>query len=135
MPFVIDASITACWAFSDESDATAAAARARLEVESAVAPSLWGFEIRNTLVVNERRKRIRADVSDRFLRLLAELPIVIARSADETDILVLARRHALTIYDAAYLEVARRRREPLATLDRKLAAAAVAESVALIGAP
>lgn len=135
MPFVIDASITACWAFSDESDASAAAARARLAVDSAVAPSLWWFEVRNTLIVNERRKRLQEDVSAAFLRLLAALPILIDRSPHEADVLALARRHRLTVYDAAYLELARRRREPLATLDRKLADAASAESVPLIGIP
>jgi predicted nucleic acid-binding protein len=129
---VIDASITACWAFSDELDA--AAAKARLAVDSAVAPSLWWFEIRNTLIVNERRKRLQEDVCAAFLRLLAAMPIVIDRTPHEADVLELARRHRLTVYDAAYLELARRRREPLATLDRKLADAALAESVPLIGA-
>jgi predicted nucleic acid-binding protein len=52
------------------------------------------------------------------------------RSWDRT--LALARHHALTIYDAAYLEVTLRLALPLATLDDQLSRAARAESVDLI---
>ena len=54
-------------------------------------------------------------------------------SPDETHVLTLARRHRLTVYDAAYLELAAREALPLATLDAQLATAAQAEQVALIG--
>jgi predicted nucleic acid-binding protein len=46
--------------------------------------------------------------------------------------MALARAHALSVYDSAYLELARRRAAPLATLDRRLAAAATGEGVLLI---
>ena len=36
----------------------------------------------------------------------------------------LARDHRLSVYDAAYLELAKRLKVPLATLDRKLRGAA-----------
>ena len=48
--------------------------------------------------------------------------------------MTLARQRKLTVYDAAYLELAKRERLPLATLDRALEKAAVAEGVALFGA-
>lgn len=48
--------------------------------------------------------------------------------------MALARERKLTIYDAAYLELALREGLPLATLDRALEKAAVAEGVALFGA-
>jgi predicted nucleic acid-binding protein len=44
----------------------------------------------------------------------------------------LARRYRLTVYDAAYLELAQRQGVPLATLDGALAAAATAENVPLL---
>jgi prevent-host-death family protein len=44
----------------------------------------------------------------------------------------LARKHSLTFYDAAYLELAVRRNAPLATLDTRLATAARSESVSVI---
>jgi predicted nucleic acid-binding protein len=46
----------------------------------------------------------------------------------------LAARHGLTVYDAAYLELALRRGLALATLDRELRAAAQTEGVVLLGA-
>ena len=52
---------------------------------------------------------------------------------DEIQVLTLARRHRLTVYDAAYLELAGPEALALATLDGELATAAQAERVALIG--
>ena len=45
----------------------------------------------------------------------------------------LARRHRLTVYDAAYLVLALRKGVALATLDTMLAVAARAETVSLLG--
>ena len=58
MAFVLDASITACWAFQDEDHPDARLAFGRIRGEEAVVPGLWWFEVRNILVVNERRQRI-----------------------------------------------------------------------------
>jgi predicted nucleic acid-binding protein len=135
MPYVLDASIATCWAFADESDPVASWARALLVSDTASAPSLWWFEVRNALIVNERRNRISEPETMIFLGRLGRMPIAIDQSPLEADLLSLARLHKLTVYDAAYLELARRRGEPLATLDRKLALAAAAESISLLGTP
>ena len=45
----------------------------------------------------------------------------------------LAERFKLTVYDAAYLELARRRQLPLASLDRDLRDAAAAAGVEVLG--
>ena len=49
--------------------------------------------------------------------------------------LALARRRGLAVYDAAYLELARREGAPLATLDTALATAARTERVHLLSEP
>jgi predicted nucleic acid-binding protein len=133
MPFVIDASVTASWLLPDETDARAEQAYALLDTDSAVVPGLWWFELRNVFIVNERRGRIDQAKTQRALGLLASLPIQLDHAAEETTLLALARRHRLTVYDAAYLELAQREGLPLATLDEELAQAARAEKVALIG--
>jgi predicted nucleic acid-binding protein len=69
----------------------------------------------------------------RFLRDISRLAITIDASPNEAEVLTLARRHRLTVYDAAYLELAGREALQLATLDEELAAAARAEQVALVG--
>ncbi len=134
MPFVVDASIAACWAFQDEQDARADAALARLRLEEAVVPSLWWFEVRNILVVNERRKRLTEPGTNSFLRELSRLRIRVDREPEEAAVMRLARAHHLSVCDASYLELALREAIPVATLDAELAAAAVAEGTELIGA-
>jgi hypothetical protein len=58
MAFVPDASIAACWVFQDEDHPDAERAFLRMGAEEAVVPCLWWFEVRNILVVNERRQKI-----------------------------------------------------------------------------
>ncbi len=135
MVFVLDASVVASWAFADEVEPVALAAYERLRTEEASAPAHWWFEVRNALIVNERRGRIRETETKTVLMGLAILSVTIDRTPDESGIFHFARKHRLTFYDAAYLELASRLNAPLATLDKKLAAAAVAEKLSLLQAP
>ena len=105
----------------------------RLLDDEAIAPALWAIELRNILVVNERRKRIEPDDAEAFLRDLAGLPIRIRRDIDERPLLGLARKHRLTAYDATYLDLAVRTGADVATLDRSLANAVRAEGLELVG--
>ncbi len=132
MAFVLDASIVAVWALADESSPVAELAQSRLKYESAMAPSLWWYEVRNLPIVNERRKRLTVDDSTQFLQLLSSYPIRIDSVEDEITTLHFARKHRLSFYDAAYLALAMRERLPLATLDTDLAAAALAEGIPLL---
>ncbi len=134
MPFVVDASIAACWALRDEQHPFADAARTRVADDSAIAPVLWWFEIRNIIVVKERVGRITEADATTFLDWMTRLGISLDRSPESSELLRLARKHKLTAYDAAYLELAMRQRIPLATLDKNLAGAAEAEGVTLVGA-
>jgi predicted nucleic acid-binding protein len=132
MPFVLDASIAACWAFDDEDHPVAALALERIRADEAIAPSLWWFEVRNTLIVNERRGRLSEADTTIFLRELSRFGVAIDREPQEAAILTFARRHRLTVYDASYLELAQREAIPLASLDSDLRKAATALGVALI---
>ena len=132
MAFVVDASVVVAWALQ-EIHAVATLALARLENDRAIVPTLWWFEVRNGLVVNERRGRIHELRTSEFLQELARIAVLVDTAPVEAHVLGLARRHRLTVYDAAYLELAVRRSLPLATLDVPLAQAARAEAVQLIG--
>ena len=132
MPFVLDASISACWAFEDEDHPDATLALERIRSDEARVPSQWWFEVRNTLIVNERRGRLTDGDTAAFLRGLSRLGITIDRSPDEAAVLTLARRHRLTVYDASELELAQRASIPLAALDSDLARAAHAERVVIL---
>jgi len=133
---VLDASVTLAWALAGEVRSDDARALVeRVADEAAVVPALWPLEVGNAMLSAERRNRIRPDRVDAVWRQLDDLPIEID---SETSIRAwnatakLARRHGLTLYDASYLELAQRRRLPLATFDGALARAAAAESVAIV---
>ena len=132
MPFVVDASVAASWVLPDERHAVAERALARAEEDAAIAPWLLWFELRNILMVAERRKRLEADKTEEALQLLARLSIALDDAPDELAVMALARRHRLTVYDAAYLELSLRKGIPLATVDAALADAARSEGGALI---
>lgn len=83
--------------------------------------------------MNERHDRIAEASSARFPHALSRLRIGVDPAPGDALVMTLARRHRLSVYDAAYLELARRRGVPLATLDTALAAAAVAEGLVLPG--
>ena len=134
MSFVIDASIIAGLAFGEVPDAKISRAIDELAVSEALAPTLFFFEVRNALGVGERRGRTTPQGSADFLRRLASLPIRFAPLPTDDLLMTLARKRKLTVYDAAYLELAKREALPLATLDRDLEKAAIAEGVALFGA-
>jgi predicted nucleic acid-binding protein len=134
MPIVLDASITASWHFPDERNARSDTVLDSLERDSAIVPTHWWFEIRNVLLLGERRQRSKKQDTVDFLGWLIKLPIRNAPLPDGGDVLALARKHQLTFYDAAYLELALREGLGLATLDKQLIAAAYAEGVSLVAA-
>ncbi len=132
MRFVLDASVTINWAMRDESNPIADLAFSELRSGTAIAPAIWWYEVRNILVVNERRQRITPADSNRFLVDLQAFDIAIDNDPDSSAVLDLSRRLGRTIYDAAYLALALREHLPLATLDKHLESAATAEGIALL---
>ena len=117
---------------NDEDDVRALSVLRHVSTGRALAPSLWWFELRNLLIVNERRGRISESQTVAFLFFIEKLPIEIDRGPDETRLLALARKHRLTVYDAAYLELSLREGLPLATLDSKLERAAETEGLTVL---
>ncbi len=132
MPFVLDASVAACWAFDDEDHPVARLALERLRTDQALVPALWWFEVRNVMIISERRGRINQDDTAAFLRGLARLGVTIDRSPEEPTLLATARRHRLSVYDASYMELAQREACPLATLDSELTQAALAQGIQVL---
>jgi predicted nucleic acid-binding protein len=125
---ILDCSVAMAWFF--EGEATPATDKILDHLNGggrALVAQHWPMEVGNTLLVAERRKRCTAADAGNFLGILRALAIdtdpetgTNATSAS----LALARAHDLTLYDAAYLELAMRANLPLATLDRELRLAA-----------
>jgi len=126
MSFVLDSSVALSWLLEDEAQSRTDALSDRLEQETAHVPSIWPLEVGNALLTALRRKRISDGDFDRCIQALSALPIEVDGTADVVDVLTIARRYSVTSYDAAYLELARRRGLALATLDEKLRQACLA---------
>ena len=136
MSLVVDSSATLAWVYSEETTEAISEVLDRLIDRGAWVPALWRLEVANVLEMNVRRGRHPAAFRDAALADLAALPIAIDAETDRQAwgaTLRLAARHRLTLYDAAYLELAQRRGLPLATLDRELRVAGTAEGVILLG--
>ena len=136
MSLVLDASLTIAWLFDDECTPVIDAVLADIETDGAQVPALWRLEVANTLQVAVRRKRIDAAFRDQAIQRLAVLPIVIDPETNRhawATTLRLADRYALTLYDAAYLELAQRHSLPLASLDQDLRTAAHTLGLPLLG--
>ena len=136
MSLVLDSSVTLAWVYSAETTGAISDVLARVTESGAWVPALWRLEIGNVLEMGVRKGRTDAAFRDAALADLALLPITVDPETDRHAwgaTAKLAIRHRLTLYDAAYLELARRRSLPLATLDQDLRTAAAAEDIVLIG--
>jgi predicted nucleic acid-binding protein len=125
--FVLDCSMTMAWAFHDETTSGILDVLDLAAQEDCAAPSVWPLEVCNAVLTAQRRGRFTREDVPKFLDLVAGLRVsvddlALRRAIDQ--VLPLAARHALSSYDAAYLELALRKNAPLATLDAGLARAA-----------
>jgi predicted nucleic acid-binding protein len=124
---VVDSSVALSWCFEDEISPETDAILDQVRLLGAVVPNLWHVEVANVLLQAERRGRLTLSEVGEAIGLMSELHISID---DDTagrawrEIIGTARADGLTVYDAAYLELAVRRGVPLATKDVELARAA-----------
>lgn len=137
MSLVLDSSMTVAWFFADEQTDGTRRALDAVARTGAIVPSLWRLEVANALQMALRRGRIDAAYRDASLADLGRLAVTVDPETDgqaRSATLQLSDRFGLTLYDAAYLELARRRALPLATLDHALRDAAGALGIAVLGA-
>ncbi|HSO48679.1 MAG TPA: type II toxin-antitoxin system VapC family toxin [Rhizobiaceae bacterium] len=135
MTLVVDASLIIAAVMPDEDSEIASTVLDRIADEGAVAPGIFTWEVANVLSIAIRRKRLSFQDAEDILEDLADLDIVCEATEAgrvRAEVFGLSQRHALSVYDAGYLELARRLNAPLATLDRQLARAGRAEGVDLV---
>lgn len=135
MSIVLDCSAVLPWVFEDEAtEATDRLLESMARGEEALVPALWHLDLGNVLLGAMRKKRIDQAGVEGFLSQLQDLEIFVdeetaARAWSKT--FDLAHSHRLSVYDAAYLELALRHGAPLATLDEALISACRAAGVKL----
>jgi len=126
--FVADASVAIGWVHpaqatpQTEAMLDAIADGATLEV-----PALWALEVANALLVLARRRKLTEDERQAALGWLRGLRVRVDHEVSElafSRLSDLAAAHRLSVYDAAYLELATRRRLVLGCKDGPLRGAA-----------
>ena len=137
-PFVIDNSVVMTWCFEDEISAYGDSILNRLSKATAVVPAVWPLEVVNVLLVAERRGRLTAADSGRFISLLLQLPIVVEQWHPEKimkEVLDVGRAQKLSSYDASYLSLAIAKGYPIATMDTNMLEAARQLGVKILTTP
>lgn len=126
--FVPDASIAIAWVHPDQATAESNEWLGHLVAGATlVAPSVWPLEVANALTVLARRRRLTTQERDAALAALSELPVSLDHEGSArglSELAAMAVAESLSVYDASYLELARRRSLPLACRDGPLRAAA-----------
>jgi len=126
--FIVDASVAFAWVYPNQ--ASNETERLLELVESGaviVVPSLWYLEVANGLLAAQRRKLLTANERKRALQRLSALTVSVDEETGRTAFHKtsdLAEKHGLSVYDAAYLELALRRKLPLGSRDEPLRKAA-----------
>jgi predicted nucleic acid-binding protein len=136
MSLVLDSSATLAWIYSDEVTEGIRKLFDTVADTGAFVPALWRLEVANSLTIAVRRGRIDTEFRRAALDDLAMLEITTDNQTETHawgETLQLADRFRLTLYDAAYLELAHRRGVPLATLDEDLSSAALALGLKVLG--
>jgi predicted nucleic acid-binding protein len=129
---VLDASLASAWCFPDErTDYANSVLQAVSSSMEAFAPRLWAYEVRNSVLMGLRRGRISKTDAEGFLDSLHDLNIHLADPVLYDAVFELAESSGLTVYDAAYLDLAIREGAQLASLDEALRKAAVKAGVSL----
>lgn len=121
------------WILPDEQSPDIDGLLRDLHGNSALVPSIFLHEVRNALLMAERRGRLKPGEALSSLIELLSLGLNDGGQGDDHNVIALAIKHSLSAYDAAYLALALSRALPLATTHTRLAAGAQKEEVVLRG--
>lgn len=134
-PWIIDDSLAMNWYLTDEQDREySISVFSALGQREILVPSLWIYEIANVLLVAHRRSRISVERIQYVLETVTDFNLRIDEVVPESALRLsrLALQHGLTVYDAAYLDLALRSCAPIATKDKALLQAMQASNVHLV---
>jgi predicted nucleic acid-binding protein len=135
--FIVDASVGFSWVYPNQASVETDKLLELVESGSViVVPSLWFLEVANGLLAAQRRKLLIAAERRKALERLSALTFSVDEEGSRAAFQKtshLAEKHGLSVYDAAYLEIALRRRLPLGSRDEALRKAAKRSGVTVLG--
>ena len=129
---IVDSSAALSWAFADEENPTSQALFVRAAQEQVHVPAIWPFEVANKLSQGLRKGRLTPAELREVLGTFEFLDIHIHEPASLPSLVDIAQRTGLTAYAAAFVQLALREGQALATFDKKMRAAALAAGVVVI---
>lgn len=135
-PCVLDASLMIGWSFGDERGEAALALESTVLEVGAVVPIHFHIEVASAILRARREDRLTETDANDVVAGLDAFDLTVDFDTTRrifNDSMALAHKYRLSIYDAAYLELALRKKLRLATLDKKLLRAATEEGIAMIG--
>lgn len=133
--WVVDCSLVLAWCLPDERSSVSDSLLSAVPPGATLrVPALFWYEAANALAVALRRGRINPAQADDLGLLIGDLPLETepATPSSLLRLTILAQRHTVSAYDAAYLDLARRSGAHLVTLDRRLHDVAKASGVPVL---
>jgi predicted nucleic acid-binding protein len=131
---VLDASVAIAWCVTSQSTPETKAALQAVTAQGALVPAPFWFEVIYVLTGLAKRQIIQKRDIEKFFDDVESLDLSVEPSGDIHEMLRVHRlsaEHALSIYDASYLDLALRHDLPLSTRDAVLASAALRAGVRL----
>ena len=130
---MVDNSMALAWTLADERSARADTVLDQVTTAGGYVPFIFRAEFANGLTMAIRQERIGNADREEALIFIETLPLMhdLAEAENVREAVRLADAHKLTVYDALYLELARRMKFPLATFDKNLRSAAQSAGIAL----
>jgi predicted nucleic acid-binding protein len=137
MIYVLDASFSAAVILPDEMTAEVKQAFSLIgETDEISVPHLWWYEMGNILRKNVIRERYTYEKAQSFVSQLSTFYAFTDSSSGALytqKLFQLANDYELSVYDAAYLELALRKHAPLCVLDKGLKTAAISAGLTVLG--
>ena len=132
--FVLDASYTLTWCFRDRATPATDAQLQRMEsrADSAVVPWVWQIEVGNAIGKAVTKGKVPLPRALEIWDELLLLPIRPVAMGNIPELMQLAVKHNLSLYDTCYLQAAIMSKIPLASNDKKLIAAAEANGLTIL---
>jgi predicted nucleic acid-binding protein len=132
--FVADASVAIAWVHPGQATTTQALLASIADGAVFEVPVIWPLEVANALLVLRRRGRLterERKVAAETLRMLPSIVDADTSSLAFGPLSEIGAKYGLSVYDAAYLELAKRHGLPLACKDGPLLVAARKARVAI----
>lgn len=118
--FILDCSVYISWCLQEGGIEKSSKILEAITKNEISVPSLWIYEVTNTLNVAVKRKRITIAEAHQLIKDIQLLPIELDKPTNDNmlNMFNIANEHNLSAYDASYIELALRTNLPITSFDK-----------------